>query len=51
LNRLDVDIVTAGDALGRAAADALYAAKRRGRDQTFVTPAMAAGLAVGALEG
>lgn len=51
LDRLDVDIVTAGDALGRAADDALYAAKRRGRDQTFVTPAMATGLAAGALEG
>lgn len=51
LDRLDVDIVAAGDALGRAADDALYAAKRRGRDQTFVTPAMATGLAAGILEG
>ena len=36
--------VAAQDALSRAADDALYAAKRRGRDQTFVTPAMATGL-------
>ena len=50
VKRAELDLEAIEDALLRAADDALYAAKRRGRDQTFVTAAISTGLVAGSLD-
>lgn len=47
MDRTEVESDSAAEQVVRAADDALYAAKRRGRNQTAVTPTMATGLIAG----